>query len=177
MADYCTVGYHGTTKYNAAFILTSKKYIDSNDPDEWLGKGFYFFAHRYDAEQWILRKIFWGKATCILEAELHYNKEQLLDLDDRRQLLNVEDVVKRAVEKAQNEGKQISICNYKKTRQERMCFACNLMRFVNPNIGIIIYTFARSGNSDFQREYFSPRQRQICVSDHAIIHSIRMEGC
>ena len=38
------IGYHGTVKTSAEKILSSKEFIESNNDNEWLGHGIYFFA-------------------------------------------------------------------------------------------------------------------------------------
>ena len=129
MADYCTPGFHATTKTNAKSILYRHIFIDSNEPDEWLGKGFYFFAYPYDAKQWCTKsKRLKGKETCILTADLMYNKDQLLDLDNPEDLETLEAVLRIAAERNSSAKRPISLANWKPTRQERICAACNLAR-------------------------------------------------
>lgn len=177
MADYCTPGFHATTKTDARSILYRHIFIDSNGPDEWLGKGFYFFAYKRDAEQWRTKSSrLRGKETCILTADLLYNKEQLLDLDNPEDLETLEAVLCEVIKSNNIAKRPISIANYRATWQERICVACNFMRLFYPKIGIIIYTFSNKQDSEFQNNYFQQRQRQMCVSNHSIIHNIRMEG-
>lgn len=176
MADYCTVGYHATTKTNARSILSRHRFIDSNGPKEWLGKGFYFFAYLADAKKWCsTRKDLRGKETCVLKAELKYNSEQLLDLDNPDDLETLEAILNEA--DRINKSAIIPLTTLsKESWEKRICAACNLAREFYPNIGIIIYTFSNKQDTDFQNNYFQQRQRQMCVSDHSIIHNIRMEG-
>lgn len=177
MADYCTPGYHTTTISDAKSILSRHIFIDSNGPKEWLGKGFYFFAYLYDAKQWRTKnKRLIGKETCILAADLMYNKEQLLDLDNPEDLETLEAVLRITAERNSRAKRPISIENNKASWERRICAACNLARIFYPIIGIIIYTFSNKQSTEFQDSYFVQRQRQMCVSEHSIIHNIRMEG-
>lgn len=177
MADYCTPGYHTTTISDARSILSRHIFIDSNGPQEWLGKGFYFFAYLYDAKQWRTKnKRLIGKETCILAADLMYSKEQLLDLDNPEDLETLEAVLSITAERNSSAKKPISIESNKALWEKRICAACNLARKFYPKIGIIIYTFSNHQRTEFQNNYFFQMQRQMCVSDHSIIHNIRMEG-
>lgn len=176
MADYCTVGFHATTKANAKSILFRHIFIDSNKRNEWLGRGFYFFAYFADAEQWCkTRKDLRGKETCILKADLKYNSDQLFDLDNPADLKTLEDIL-RKVDEINKEARIPLTITRNASWEERICAACNLVKVFYPNVGIIIYTFSNKQDTEFQNKFFPQRQRQMCVSDHSIIHNIRMEG-
>ena len=51
-----TVGYHGTSENSAMSILSSQHMYRSNGLDEWLGKGYYFFADIDDAKWWCTQR-------------------------------------------------------------------------------------------------------------------------
>ena len=56
--------------------------------------------------------------------------------------------------------------------KSRWCFACNLIRDLCPEIGIIVKTFPLK-YSVSECIQFPCVQRQICVSDHSIITCIK----
>lgn len=167
------IGYHGTTRDNAEKIVSQQSFIDSDRENDWLGRGVYFFAYKLHASWWVTHRRYQGKKVEILEAELQYTDEQMLDLDDPEQLSILDDIVKYAVENANSsEG---SIGADLKTPQEHGCFACNLIKKLNPSIGIIVYTFRDSGKrSEYEYIKLSGNQRQICVSDHSIIANVKI---
>ena len=91
-------GYHGTTRTNAEKILQEQRFINSTKANEWLGDGVYFFAYRSDAEWWVKANRYKNQKTEILKAELAYNEEQLLDLDNSQQLLDMEKFLQNYVQ-------------------------------------------------------------------------------
>ena len=53
---------------------------------------------------------------------------------------------------------------------KKLCWGCNVMKKLFPEIGIIIYTFHKK--NQYQYIPLRTNQRQICVSDHSIIKHI-----
>ena len=155
-----TNGYHGTTKENAEKILLECKFIDSNKNNEWLGRGVYFFAYQDHAKWWLESRRYITKEVCILFASLEYTDSQLLDLDNPAKLKEVEDILAEAVSMSkpfQKKNVNLSFKSY----YEQLCVACNTIKSLFPEIGIIIYTFSQKRvgkNSGFRFN-----QRQICV--------------
>ncbi len=170
-------GYHGTTYENAEKILSDQHFIESHRDNEWLGSGAYFFAYKAHADWWRTHSRYKGRRTEILSADLEYTEIQLLDLDDPEQMQQMERIVK---EFSQLDGDtHVRAANLSmEERSHQLCWACNLMKELVPEIGIVIYTFY-----PFQRRKISKytslegNQRQICVSNQSIIKSIKkVEG-
>lgn len=124
--------YHGTTTESANNIISTNEYIpgEKNVDEQFLGKGIYFFRDKQHAVMWNLkiardnncRKLPYNKYIeeySVLESELEYERENLLDLND------INDVVKynKICEKIKNvflededyesaEHKERAIINY-----------------------------------------------------------------
>lgn len=65
------VGYHGTSKYRAARILASGKFIPSENDFDWLGHGIYFWEYGpMRAWQWAKQKHRGEAAVIRAEIEL-----------------------------------------------------------------------------------------------------------
>lgn len=165
-------GYHGTTRVNADNIIAEQHFNESNRDYEWLGTGVYFFAYRWHAEWWITHPRYNGKDTAILVADLQYTDDQHLDLDDPAILESVNKIVREAISIAKKSGKHLGNVDFSGQKYDRRWnFSCNLMREMNPKLGIITYTFdpgCRPGVSGYTQN-----QKQICVSEHTIIRNIR----
>ena len=178
MAQKQIVGYHGTTKNHAEAILRCGRFYDSTKDNEWLGHGVYFFEHKGYAVEWTKQDRFKYEIGHVLAADLIFDEIQLLDLDDPYDYAILEDVINKLLERYNNEGKSIVIKEKGLAEKSKQwCFACNAIRKLQPNIGIIIYTFQMYRPTDYARGFFQKNQRQICVSDHRIIHNIRTEVC
>ncbi len=168
-------GYHGTTQEAAEHIIAEHNFIDSNKNNEWLGSGVYFFEYRLHAEWWIsVGRLKWQE-TSILKAELNYTKDQELDLDDPAQLNELDRIVQEYVKLlcGKKDGKKIAAKLLGNTSPEKWAFACNTVRKLQPNIGIILYTFPTNPNLKLGVSGFRQTQRQMCVSNHAIIGTIQ----
>ncbi|MFU0833856.1 MAG: hypothetical protein ACFWUC_13095 [Oscillospiraceae bacterium] len=81
--------YHGTYKSYAVNILRVGFYI-SNQNNDWLGKGVYFFEEDCNnAKKWAYRK--WNKEKrpsekyAVLKSEIEANSQYVLDLTDQTQ--------------------------------------------------------------------------------------------
>lgn len=173
MSDLNTIGYHGTTRAQALRMVNERFFPNSDRKNEWLGKGIYFFAYKEHASWWISHSRYVGQETAIVVADLRYTKEQLLDLDDPAQLQILDDIVREAVEfsdrSKDSTGAEI------KTKQQNWCFACNLIKQLCPEIGIIMYTFRDSGKrSYYTYSRLTGNQKQICVSEHSIITNVKI---
>lgn len=178
MAQRQIVGYHGTTKRNADEILRCGRFNDSTKENEWLGHGVYFFEYKAHAIEWTKHDRFKDEVVQVLASDLIFEESQLLDLDNPADYADLKDVITRLVAKYNEEGKYISIKpNALALRSKQWCFACNTIRELQPNIGIIIYTFPIKMTTDYEKGFFQKNQRQICVSKHSIIHNIRTEVC
>lgn len=167
MAQNKENAYHGTSVDAADNILKEQHFRESRGDKEWLGTGVYFFPYRGHAEQWLkTRHIAEGT---VLEVQLEYDNDQLLDLDDPDQRRIMNSTLKK-LETLIREKLNVSLPAEGKDRWKQWCLGCNLYRELCPRIGITAYTFPQdqTGISGFQ-----DNQRQLCVSDHSIIKNIK----
>lgn len=164
------VGYHGTTRKNAEKIEKEQHFEESSRNSDWLGQGVYFFAYKAHADWWTTHSRYAEIETRILSANLEYTEEEMLDLDDPESLKILDEIVKAA----------IAISNMSTnptgaildTKQKKWCFACNLIRNLHSEIGIIVHTFRDSKERVYKNCEFYGNQRQICVSRPSIIKEI-----
>lgn len=165
------IGYHGTTLKRAKAILHDQKFLDSTKENEWLGKGVYFFEYDSHAKWWITTPRYEKVETRILQATLEYTDSQLIDLDDPSQMEMLDDIMREATGRLNEADINIKSNISKCTLSKQWCLACNLIKQLNPQKGIVIYTFPRSYTYPYS--CFPANQRQICVSDHSIIRDIK----
>lgn len=170
-------GYHGTTRINAEKIVKEQRFVESNRNTEWLGKGVYFFAYIAHAKWWTTHGRYSKQTTAVLDADLKYMDEQILDLDDPDVLDFVNEFVADLVKAAESAG----ILDVGKVDLRGRCndykrwnFVCNAVKETIPEIGIISYTFRP--NCPVGQSGYAQNQKQLCVSDHDIIREIRIVG-
>lgn len=163
-------GYHGTSLSQANSILKTG-FRDSCGDDEWLGKGAYFFAHKSHAIIWATTHLNskYKSQPSVVCAQLIYNDEQILDIDNPDHHKFLFDFVRYTQEKSKNSiFADLSNLSHKK----QWCLICNVFKEMYPGIGIIVYTFPYNPkDSSYNNTVFSQRQRQICVNNHAIINN------
>lgn len=162
MAQNKQTVYHGTTAAAAANIRKEQRFRESEEDNEWLGSGVYFFGYKGLAQSWT------KGAGDVLTATLEYDDRELLDLDDpdQREALNrmMEGLNRRILD-------QITIKPDDKVKEAKFwCFSCNMYRELNTEIGIISYTFPRRKPPGLSR--FPNNARQLCVSKHELITNI-----
>lgn len=164
------IGYHGTTQENANKILEEKHFKESTKDNEWLGRGVYFFAFRDSAAWWIQADRYRNQDTAILKVILKYNDEHFLELDDPAQLRQFNKIVKDITSRS----KGVKNLYLKQKKNAKVwCFACNLIKQIEPDIGMIAYTFQ---HKDYYPDIrLCSNHRQICVSKHEIITDIQQE--
>lgn len=169
-------GYHGTTDVSAKKIIDQQYFRPSTKDIEWLGSGVYFFAYKRHAQEWADREVAKpknvGKLAIVLSAQLTYEKEQLLDLDDPEQLQQVNDLFLAVAEKADAVPNSPKADLRGRDLKKRWCLLCNTYRRINRKIAITSYTF-------FQTKIpngFSYTQRQMCVNNPTIISEIHKEA-
>lgn len=158
------IGYHGTDQESAEKIVSTGSFLASKRDHEWLGHGVYFFAYKAHAEWWTTHNRFHGKKTNVVQAEIEYQEEQLLDLDDPVQMKELEAVAKKMAEES-----DVAVKWSDYSKEKRWCMACNAYRAIVPEIGIIKYTFPWNKMHPYVGLY--ENQQQICVSNHSLIVS------
>lgn len=167
------VGYHGTIKTNAEKILSSKNFIESNNDDEWLGHGIYFFADIENAIKWANERASrYKESAIVLSVDIKCDADKYLDLDYKVNRDKVSLFMKDILEKR---GKDLSFC---KRDEEKRCISFNLYKKMC-NIDVMGFSFFRKikkGNS-LDRDLLglsSIPEKQICVSNHLCISNIKI---
>src|ERR1700730_1110864 len=72
------VGFHGTAIDSRNHILRTGKFIESRNPDDWLGDGIYFFEGAARASQWANERF--GDRGTVIKATIRLG--ECLDLVD-----------------------------------------------------------------------------------------------
>lgn len=164
------VGYHGTTDINAKNILKTKYFNFSQDDEEWLGKGIYFFQDDVKQAYYYCVKakkyISWTIIKCNIEAK------DVIDLDDLSTL-----------EEFQKFANKIK-CRYKKRsdgkpRKLINAVAINSM-YEAKHFDIIKKTFEIPEGFITERTNIIPMQVQLCVRNRNCIKTIeevQYNGC
>ena len=168
------IGYHGLPREYVKKTLATQQMHESKKDNEWLGKGVYFFEYLAHAKWWVTHTRFEGRETAILQALLSYNENQLLDLDDPEESRKINRLFSEIVSKRDVIANPFFLIE-QPTDHQKCCFICNVVRKLNPEIGIIIYTFPCDIDHN-NSSVFQSNQRQICVSDHSIISDIKEVG-
>lgn len=163
MDDIITLeSYHGTTKHCADNIRKNGFRI-SKKTNEWLGFGVYFFYDRADAEYW--SKACQHKNTeqpttpTVLCATLSCSNDEYADLNNPEMMDKLELYCDTVFSDAHSNGKGMPYFN---TKEERMCFWCNLWK-MQCNIHILSYAYQRCGHNICG---FPKRSMQYCVSSN-----------
>ena len=143
------VGYHGTIKTNAEKILSSGIFKESNEKDDWLGHGIYFFADIENAIKWANERANrYNEEAVVLSANIKCDMNRYLNLDyqfNRRKVsLFFKDIINKS-------DKDIS---FYKRDEEKRCIACDLYKDI---LG-----------------FSSVPEKQICVSNHQCISNIKI---
>ena len=160
-------GFHGLPREYVAISIEQQAIHQSTKDYEWLGHGVYFFKYIDDAKWWVSHKRYKDRETAILQATLTYSSSQLLDLDDPKEQETITKVFLEAIQRADDSIKLSETA----TTYQKWCFACNLIRTMQPQIGIIIFTFPVEQKKE--NVLFPKNRCQICVSDESIISNIR----
>lgn len=161
--------YHGTTKEAAENIVATQEIWDSQKNDEWLGTGAYFFSYLHHAHDWIRKK--YKSKGLVVKAELEFDEENLLDLNDPEQRIIAAIEVGELYRIA---GREIR-ADFPTERKElwrKWCFVCNAYRELHPEICVITYTFPQKTFSPVLGFY--DNEQQWCVSDHDLIKSLEL---
>ncbi len=174
MAEVQMTGYHGTIKVYADTILSQQHFNPSEDSNEWLGKGVYFYGHYEEAQWWAKNQVRRrGGEAAVLQAILAYSDTAFLDLDVFSSAQAVNRTFNKFLQDLAAAGEVIP--NFSGRDDLRHCYAIELYKRKHPEVKIISYTFDAPTGSYNKAEFaFVPRQKQYCVIDHSIIQSISL---
>lgn len=167
------VGYHGTIKTNAEKILSSGIFKESNEKDDWLGHGIYFFADVENAIKWANERANrYNEEAVVLSVNIKCDMNRYLNLDyqfNRRKVsLFFKDIINKS-------DKDIS---FYKRDEEKRCIACDLYKDFF-GIYVIEFTFSRKVKKGHSEDkdilgFSSVPEKQICVSNHQCISNIKI---
>lgn len=165
---YAETGYHTTLKiYKESIIENGFK--PSNNEDDWLGEGIYFWDNIKNAEWWISDKAMLSK--CIFICDLQCNLSNYLNLDNKSEMTKFEMFSKQYVkEMARLSNKKP---NFKNSNQRKKFF-CDIYCSRN-NISILSFTFEHDiiNKAGFKTGTFN--RRQICVRDSNCISIVSVK--
>lgn len=159
------IGYHGTSKEAATSILNSKCFKISNDDEEWLGEGVYFFEDDpIQAVDWctkVNRFSEWSVLKSDLEAEKVIN---MLDRKTYTQFKELSKLVK---------GKY----NTRKDRKPRKLINSVIfnMMYNIEKYDMVRAAFQIPSAECADRSNILPMQIQLCVRNRECIKSIEEE--
>lgn len=156
------VGYHGTTKESAENIIKTNTFKISNDDEEWLGKGIYFFEDDIlQAKDWCVKAKCYNKWT-IIRSNIEANT--LIDLVDRKTYTDFETLAKKFNKRylKRSDGKLRKLIN---------AVVINAMYEII-KFDVIRAIFPIPSSKAPERCNILPMQVQICVRNSKCIKSI-----
>ena len=172
MYDINEIGYHGTSKPNAASIL-SDGFLPSTKDNEWLGNGIYFFSSIETAMYWADRQ--YSNNSAVLQSNLCASREEHLNLSIPADFHKYYDFIQEYIKELKDQGAPLPVFkdkNGKVGERIERCFWCNLYARTH-SIKLISFIFPQiqSGNT-----FGIPNllyNRQICVFDQSAIRNIK----
>jgi len=159
------IGFHGTTKEYADNIIKQKSFIASNDDEEWLGRGIYFFA------DYISHARYWcTKYKCYPQWSIIFSNieaEKIIDLDEPE---TYEEFLKLAQEfknryLKRSDGRPRRIIN---------AVVLNAMYKINP-YDIVKGTF--QGMPGYKLDYSFLNKQRVNVTPHHVQLCIKNSLC
>lgn len=162
--DYQCIGYHGTTKLAAELIIKSNEFFVSDNSEDWLGKGVYFFEDDINQAINFISKARKVKDYKIIKAKI--KSDRWIDLvknENYLYLLKIADEIKK---------RNIpSLKGYKLVNAVVIDFMHQIEEF-----DIISATFEIEKSSRCSGMNIMPMQIQICVKNTNCISDIEEVG-
>lgn len=170
--EYTEIGYHKTLHMHVSNI---KKYgfKPSNENDDWLGLGVYFWDNIENAKWW---KVGTGtgaiKKDCIIECELKCKMEQYLNLNKGGEM----DKFDKFCRKYMSEIKKNKLPRPKfENNNQRKKYFCDLYCKKN-NYSILSFEFEHDSINIAGFKIGTIKRRQICVRDSKLIRILSIIG-
>lgn len=158
--------YHGTDLESAISITKEKSFHISQDGNEWLGKGIYFWDSWKNALLWLQDNNKRDKeVSAIITVHLDVRPNQYFDLDESHNMEKLLEYVCNYNSEMKKFGK--SKPNFKNPRQVRN-FYCSLYK-EQYNIKLIKFTFNHQPCNDAGFPKLVSRV-QLCASDNSIVN-------
>lgn len=154
---YEEVGYHKTfSVYKNSIIKSGFKL--SNEDDDWLGEGVYFWDKESNAHWWKKRQN--GiMGSCIFKCLLSCKQNNFLNLDDKNEMRNMDDFSQRYLKEAKKiNGAKPMFAN----NNQRKKFFCDIYCRKH-HYEILSFTFEHDIINISGFKVGSEARRQICV--------------
>lgn len=148
-------GYHGTTETSAHNILAEGEYRVSCTDKEWLGDGIYFYERFADAYNWRSAS---GGETVVLHSVVQIDENEHLDIDSpegERAWMGILDYIC-----------EVECIKLTGTVQENQCAACRMLWDSNPDIMVLVGSFATTPSKVKVLIDKRPRRREFCVRNN-----------
>lgn len=191
MEDVITyIGYHGTDKHSANCILLKNEFNKSNNDDDWLGRGIYFYDNINDTILYNIRKYIntnkkypeykeLSKERKILVCTIECNSDNIFDLNEIDNIRKFLGLWKMFYEKVKNNEKYKNL-DYKDGYMINWLFdntdyfkGCQVIS----NIFSLDLKFKRKINKIFNKKTrigYTLQQKYICVVDDKCIKEINL---
>lgn len=155
-------GYHGTTKNNANKIVKENRFKISNNKDEWLGKGIYFYEKYSDAVKWETKDKHHSDAVLHVIVEIDDNEYIDFDSDKGKELFaRMMGIIKSQNVEIRSNSAQIN--------------QCSTMNYIWENVPEVQAVFASFPTEPsiypVMLQYRSLR-REFCVRNNDVIKDI-----
>lgn len=165
-------GYHATFYQSYIEIRKSGKFQFSNQRDDWLGEGAYFWTNMEDGRFWTnvmkYRNLDCKKAKdkrkVIIECSLKCRSSEYFDLDINMEKL--EQFREELLQKMESSGTKIPLF---KNNNERKCYYCNEYKEAK-GIKVMSFSFPVLIYNELGFPVDKKKRKQICVSDNDCIH-------
>lgn len=162
--DFNEIGYHATySKYYANII--KEGFHVSNEDNDWLGRGIYFWDSMTNANWW-QKKLSKSGEKCIIKCNLSCKRENYIDLD-----IDMEKFERFLIQYSNAMKKSKGLKPNFKTKEQRRKYYCDIYSIQN-NIDIMSYTFKHDVTNEFGFVVNTIDRRQICVKNNACISII-----
>lgn len=169
MADNNIKVYHGTVQKFAKKILQDKAFRFSIKKNEWLGTGIYFYPDEHNAVWWSREQAkHYSDVPAIISANLQFDDNQFLDLDDFYQLKNFSEWCQQYFATLND------VIDFNMNDKHLLwCYCTNAYKRRHENVALIGYTF-----DQYEDIYtlFCFRQKQLCATDNSIVSNICKEA-
>lgn len=164
---YTETGYHATASMHKESIIVNG-FKPSNNADDWLGEGVYFWDNIRNAEWWMscVKK----DTGCIFACELKCSLPDYLNLDNESEMNKLNTFSKQYIREMINLGNKKP--DFKNNHQRKKFF-CDIY-CSRKNISILSFTFKHDiiNEAGFRTGVF--KRRQICVRKPDCISNVRV---
>lgn len=155
-------GYHGTTKERAKKIVEENKFNISNENDEWLGKGIYFYEKYSDAIRWESKDN--RQSDAVLHVIVEIDDDEYIDFDS--------DKGKELFARMMSIIKQQGVFIESNSAQQNQCSTMNYLWEKQPKIQAVFASFPTEPSIYPVMLQYRTLRREFCVRDNSVIKDI-----